>query len=180
MRTMDRSTPHFRLSRRALVAGAACVPFAAGLGLQAVRADTSALTPQTKLVVGAATDLALRLSGEWDKLPFQLEIVNITGGPASIAAFHANALDVAAGNDIPPIECQFIGLNPRIVAVTLRRDTDPPEVVYGIAPKAQIKTLADLRGKKIAYSPGQMQGSVVLRTLVLAGLKQSEDRKSVV
>lgn len=167
---MDRRRQNFRLSRRALVAGVACAPFAAGLA----RADSSALTPQTKLVVGAATDLALRLSGELDKLPFQLETVNITGGPGSIAAFHANALDLAAGNDIPPIECQFIGLNPRIVAVTLRKDTDPPEVVYGIAPKAQIKTLADLRGKRIAYSPGQMQGSVVLRTLVLAGLKQSD------
>ena len=164
---MERRTKHFRLSRRTLLAGAACAPFAA-------RAATSALTPQTKLVVGAATDLALRLSGEYDKLPFQLETVNITGGPSSIAAFHANALDLAEGNDIPPIEAQFIGLDPRIVAVTVRKDTDPPLVVFGIAPKAQIKTIADLRGKRIAYSPGQMQGSVVLRTLVLAGLKQSD------
>jgi len=162
------------LSRRALIAGAAGAGIAGGLNWRTARADTGALPPNTRLVVGAATDLALRLSGELDKLPFQLETVNITGGPSSIAAFHAHALDLASCNDIPAIEAQFIGLNPRIVSVILRKDTDPPEVVFGIAPKATIKTLADLRGKRIAYSPGQMQGSVVLRSLALAGLKQSD------
>jgi sulfonate transport system substrate-binding protein len=152
----------------------ALAPFTGGLNFQTAKADPGSLTPTTKLTVGLETDLALRLSGELDKLPFQLEVVNITGGPSSIAAFHANALDVAIGNDIPPIEAEFIGLDPRIVAVTFRKDTDAPEVVFGIAPKAQIKTLADLRGKRIAYSPGQMQGAVVLRTLALAGLKQSD------
>jgi len=160
-----------RLSRRAMIAGAG---LSAGLSWRGANAGITSLPPQTKLVVGAATDLALRLSGALATLPFELETVNITGGPSSIAAFHAHALDLAESNDIPAIEAQFIGLDPRIVAVTLRKDTDPPEVVFGIAPKARIKTLADLRGQRIAFSPGQMQGAVVLRSLALVGLKISD------
>jgi sulfonate transport system substrate-binding protein len=53
-----------------------------------------------------------------------------------------------------------------------------PLYELGIAPGAGIASLEDLRGKKIAYSPGQAQGALVLRILEKAGLKQ-EDVKLV-
>ncbi len=41
-------------------------------------------------------------------------------------------------------------------------------------PARNINKLADLRGKKIAYSPGQAQGALVLRILQKAGLRKQD------
>jgi sulfonate transport system substrate-binding protein len=143
------------------------------LPLDAPIPDT--VPPGTELVVGGTTiDLALTLSGERAKLPFALRVVNITGGPDTIAAFNGNALDVGASADIPPIEAHFIGMAAKIVAVRFRREHAVPTYQFGIAPKGQIATLADLRGKRIAFSPGQAQGSVVLRTLKQFGVAQGD------
>ncbi len=51
----------------------------------------------------------------------------------------------------------------------------PPLYELGVAPGgAGITDLQGLRGKKIAYSPGQAQGALVLRILEKAGLQQSD------
>ena len=44
----------------------------------------------------------------------------------------------------------------------------------GIAPGEDITSLADLKGKKIAYSAGQAQGALILRVLQKAGLSQDD------
>jgi sulfonate transport system substrate-binding protein len=47
-----------------------------------------------------------------------------------------------------------------------------------VAPHAGVRALADLRGKRIAFSPGQVQGEIVLRSLEAAHLT-SHDVKLV-
>jgi sulfonate transport system substrate-binding protein len=130
----------------------------------------------TQLVVGdPATQVALELSGEIGKFSFPVKFANISGGPQTTEAFRANALDVGAVADIPPIHATWTGLDVRIVASQYRVDAvNFPLYELGIAPGAGIKELSDLRGKKIAYSPGQAQGALVLRILEKAGLKQSD------
>lgn len=49
-----------------------------------------------------------------------------------------------------------------------------PNYQIGIGPHVKVDALADLRGKKIAYSPGQAQGALVLRILHKVGLKKSD------
>jgi sulfonate transport system substrate-binding protein len=142
------------------------------LPLDAPIPDT--VPPGTVLRTGGLHDLELKLSGEADKLPFKLEFVNISAGPPTINAFHAKALDVGFSNDVPAIQAMWLGLDVRIIAVRLRRDPETPAFQFGIAPKAHIASLADLRGKKIAFSPGQAQGSVVLRTLKQYGIRRDE------
>jgi sulfonate transport system substrate-binding protein len=122
-------------------------------------------------VVGGPTLLPMfKLSGELAKLPFKVEFTTISGGPAVLDAFRANALDVGAGNDIPAIHETWLGFDVKIIAVTRRHS----RVQLGIAPGSNIRTLTDLRGKKIAYSAGQAQGSLVLRVLKRYGIKKSE------
>jgi sulfonate transport system substrate-binding protein len=142
------------------------------LPLDAPIPDT--VPPGTVLRFGGQHDLEFKLSGEADKLPFKLEFVNISGGPGTINAFHAKALDVGFSNDIPAIQAIWLGLDVRIVAFRQRLDPEMPAFQFGIAPKAHIASLADLRGKKIAFSPGQAQGSVVLRTLKQYGIRKDE------
>lgn len=108
----------------------------------------------------------------WDKeLPFTIRWAQITGGPDVTEAFHAGALDVGVGANIPPIHATWVGLPVRIIALRQRRDPlAHPAFVWGIAPAAGIKTLRDLKGKRIAFSPSQVQSQVVVETLKAIGL----------
>ncbi|MBT1159510.1 ABC transporter substrate-binding protein [Aminobacter anthyllidis] len=121
------------------------------------------------------TQRALELSGLIDKLPFKVEWANISGGPQTIEAFRANALDVGSVADIPPIHATWTGLKVKIIAAKFRKEpVAHPIYQLGIAPGVEVKTLADLRGKRIAFSPGQAQGALVLRVLQAAGLKKED------
>jgi sulfonate transport system substrate-binding protein len=130
----------------------------------------------TRLVIGdPAGQRALILSGQIDKLPFQVEWANIQGGPLTIEAFRAGALDIGAVADIPPIHATWTGVPVKIVAASFRQDPIAhPIYQLGIAPGVTVKTLADLKGKRIAFSPGQAQGILVLRVLEKAGLTQQD------
>jgi len=134
--------------------------------------------PGTTLAIGdPRIEFALRLSGEIKKLPFKVNWANISGGPNTLQAFRAKVLDLGNVADIPPIHAHWTGLPVKIVAVRFRQDpTNHPIYQLGIAPGAGINSLADLRGKRIAYSPGQAQGALVLRILKKAGLSQKDVR----
>ena len=132
--------------------------------------------PGTELTVGdPATQQVLEATGWAKDLPFRIHWVRITGGPAVTEAFHARALDVGLAADIPPIHAVWVGIPVKTIAVAFRRDPlNHPSFQIAISPKAHIATLADLRGKRIAFSPGQVQGEVVLRTLREQGLSRSD------
>ncbi|MFD3523394.1 ABC transporter substrate-binding protein [Streptomyces sp. NPDC058653] len=134
--------------------------------------------PDTELTIGSPEiEVALKLSGQIDKLPFKVTWANLSGGPQCSEAFRANSLDVCAAAEIPSIHAHWTGLDTKLVAAAFR--TDPiknPIYELGIAPGADIDSLADLRGKKIAYSPGQAQGALVLRILAKAGLTKDDVR----
>lgn len=180
-------SPSLRPSRlRAAAAAAALLPV---LGLLGACDEASAgpklgldeplptkVPKGTTLIVGdPQTKIALELSGEIDEFTFDVEFANISGGPQTTEAFRAEALDVGAVADIPPIHATWTGLDVKIVAAKYR--TDPitnPIYQLGIAPGVAVKDLDDLRGKRIAYSPGQAQGALVLRVLQKAGLSQDD------
>ena len=61
------------------------------------------------------------------------------------------------------------------MATTSRVDAiNHPVYELGVAPGVDVTSLEDLKGKKIAYSPGQAQGALVLRALDKAGLTQDD------
>jgi sulfonate transport system substrate-binding protein len=142
----------------------------------AASAIAETVPPGTTLTIGdPKTQLALELSGQIDKLPFKITWANISGGPRTIEAFRAKALDIGSVADIPPIHANWTGLPVKIFAASFRQDPiRHPIYQLGIAPGAKIDAIADLRGKKIAYSPGQAQGALVLRILQKANLTQKD------
>lgn len=143
------------------------------LSLDAPLPDT--VPAGTTLVVGDPLVQRVFQHLGWEKqLPFRIQWTEAYGGPKVNQAFMAKALDVGATADIPPIHATWIGIPVKIVAYRLRQDPLAyPTYTLGIAPGAAITTLADLRGKRIAYSPGQAQGAVVLRTLAAAGIPRT-------
>ncbi|MCU1568398.1 MAG: transporter [Pseudarthrobacter sp.] len=137
----------------------------------------TSLPAGTTIKVGDPTvKVALELSGLNKELEgFNVEFANISGGPQTTEAFRANALDVGSVADIPPIHATWTGLDVRSIASAYRQDAvNHPIYELGIAPGAGISSLQELRGKKVAYSPGQAQGALVLRILEKAGLAQDD------
>ncbi len=131
----------------------------------------------TTITVGdPSIRVALELSGLIKDLDgINVKFANISGGPQTTEAFRANALDVGSVADIPPIHATWTGLDVRIIASVYRQDAvNHPLYELGVAPGSGIGKLEDLRGKKVAYSPGQAQGALVLRILEKAGLSQDD------
>jgi sulfonate transport system substrate-binding protein len=128
----------------------------------------------TKLVIADQAERlqsALRISGELDKLPFQVEFANFVGGPAILEAFRAGAVDVAQVGDVPPIHALIAGQDVPIVAAY---QTSTNSLKLAVAPGKTATTLADLKGKKIAYAEGTGQQASVLRAIAKAGLKPGD------
>ncbi|MER8395194.1 ABC transporter substrate-binding protein [Mesorhizobium sp. M1340] len=151
-------------------------PFSAEAGSPDAGKLPTKIPEGTVLRIGdPETQRALELSGLIDQLPFKVEWANISGGPQTIEAFRANALDVGSVADIPPIHATWTGLKVKIIAAKFRKEpVAHPIYQLGIAPGVEVKTLADLRGKRIAFSPSQAQGALVLRVLQAAGLNKED------
>ncbi|GIF04773.1 ABC transporter substrate-binding protein [Actinoplanes siamensis] len=126
--------------------------------------------PTIQAVLGAAG-----LDKELDTAGVRVEWANISGGPQSIQAFRADKLDCSAVADIPSLFAAWTGTSTRIVFQSVT--VDPlkfPVYQLGVAPGVNVTSLADLRGKRIAYSAGQAQGALVLRVLQKAGLTRKD------
>jgi len=55
----------------------------------------------TKIVVGdPATEVALKLSGQYDKVSKYVQFANLSGGPQTTEAFRAHALDLGSVAEI--------------------------------------------------------------------------------
>ncbi|WP_432571877.1 ABC transporter substrate-binding protein [Kineococcus sp. SYSU DK005] len=175
--------PRPRTARRvpgALAAAAALALLAACAG---GRADAAAERPaQVPRQVPAGTALVvadqsqqlqtvLAASGQDAELAADVRYANFTGGPAILEAFRAGAADLATVGDTPPIQALASGADVRIVAA---RRSSPDASRLAVAPGAGVRTLEDLRGKRIAYAEGTAQQSIVLRALAGASLRTSD------
>ena len=174
-----RIRPPFRttlLTAVGLLALSACGGGEAGPRLALTAALPDEPAEGTVLRVGdPATQVALETSGLIDDLGIEVEWSNITGGPKTLEAFRADAIDIGSVADIPPLFAHWTGTDVRIVAA--RETVDPeehPTYELGVAPGVDVEDVEDLAGKRIAYSPGQAQGALVLNVLREAGLTQDD------
>lgn len=180
-----------RITRRSSVAASVTVAAISLAGLSACNAvkddaDSAALDADTPVSDEVDPDTVLRIgdprtqsvledAGLLDELEFTPEWANMDGGPKTLEAFRADALDVGAVADIPPLFATWT--NEPVRVVSQRQTVDPlehPTYELGVAPGADINDIKDLKGKRIAYSPGQAQGALVLRVLEEAGLSQDD------
>jgi len=174
------------MSRKRLLPALALLALVAGCGANAAADDSAKLSLDAplptavpdgaKIVVGdPATEVALKLSGQYDKVAKYVQFANLSGGSQTTEAFWAHALDLGSVAEIPPIHATWTGLHVKIVASKFRQDPlHHPIYKLGVAPGVSVKTLGDLRGKKIAYSPGQAQGALILKVLKKAGLTKDD------
>ncbi|GAB3940604.1 ABC transporter substrate-binding protein [Kribbella albertanoniae] len=174
---MSKSFKYFALAALLVVSGCSGAAQAGGGAKLALDAPLPTTVPDgAKIVVGdPATQVAFKLSGQFDKVSKYVEFANLSGGPQTTEAFRAHALDLGSVAEIPAIHATWTGLKVKIVASKFRQDAiNHPIYELGIAPGVNVKTLADLRGKSIAFSPGQAQGALILKVLKKAGLTKDD------
>ncbi|HTU57323.1 MAG TPA: ABC transporter substrate-binding protein [Polyangiales bacterium] len=165
-------TPTLLATLALLLATAACQRDAPATQLAFDQPIPNEFPAHTRLALGdPQVRKQLTLMGELDKLPFSAEWANISGGPDTIQAFRAGALDGGSVGDTPPIHAAFTGLDIKIIMVSWR---DKPIYRLVTAPGTNIESLSDLRGKRIGYSPGQAMGALVQRVLEKTGISQQE------
>ena len=93
--------------------------------------------------------------------------VEFAAGPPIMEAMNAGAIDFAATGDTPPIFAQAAGVPFVYVGGQPVRGENQAIVVRADGP---ITTVADLRGRRVAYTRGSSAHNVVVKALAQAGL----------
>jgi sulfonate transport system substrate-binding protein len=109
----------------------------------------------------------LRLSGEGDKLAAEVSFANFSSGPLRLEAIRAGAAQVGAVGDVPPILAHFSDADVVIVGAVV---TSGANSLIATAPNSGVKSVADLKGKKVGVNVGTAQQAILLRNLKAAGL----------
>lgn len=107
-----------------------------------------------------------------DNTPYKVNFHNLRGGNLVIEALAANQIDAGCGSQIPPIFAAASGNDSNLKIVAIRRGaTLNQEVIVGPKTKDTIKTIADLKGKKVAYVKNTTAHYFLNKMLEDAGLK---------
>lgn len=145
--------------------------FAGLLGLASAHCALAA-DPQSLRIGYQKSSVALVIAKEQGLLEkrfpdTQVKWIEFPAGPQMLEALNIGALDVGSTGDIPPLFAQaagadlvYIGAEPaKPAAETLLVRSDSP-----------VQTVAELKGKKVAFQKGSSSHNLLLRALNKAGL----------
>lgn len=101
----------------------------------------------------------------------QIKWVEFPAGPQMLEALNVNSIDLGSTGDIPPIFAQaaradllYVGAEP----------PKPKAEVILVAKNSPIKSVADLKGHKVAFQKGSSSHNLLLRALQKEGMKFSD------
>lgn len=97
--------------------------------------------------------------------------VEFPAGPQMLEALNVGSIDLGSTGDIPPIFAQAAGAD--LVYVGAEPPKPKAEVIL-VAENSPIKTVAELKGRKVAFQKGSSSHNLLLRALQQAGLKFSD------
>ncbi|MGV6477630.1 aliphatic sulfonate ABC transporter substrate-binding protein [Azotobacter vinelandii] len=97
----------------------------------------------------------------------RIDWIEFPAGPQMLEALNIGSLDIGSTGDIPPLFAQAAG------ADLLYIGAEPPkpraEVIL-VAPDSPIRSVAELKGRKVALQKGSSAHNLLLRALAAAGL----------
>ena len=106
------------------------------------------------------------LEKEYPQTKFQW--IEFPAGPQMLEALNIGSIDLGSTGDIPPIFAQAAGAD----LVYIGSEPAKPKAEVILVPEnSPLKSVADLKGHKIAFQKGSSSHNLVLRALQKAGLK---------
>ncbi|WP_447773461.1 ABC transporter substrate-binding protein [Variovorax boronicumulans] len=167
-------TPDFPLDRRRLLQAAAAWGVAASGVAQAAALprDPSNLSGVT-LRVGTYKGLwrpLLTASGQADT-PYKIDWRELNNGVLHIEAINGDALDLGSGSEIPPVFAARQKSSVRLVAVT-HEDLNNQATLA--RKDSAIRSIADLKGKRVGYVRATTSHYYLAKQLAEAGLSFSD------
>jgi sulfonate transport system substrate-binding protein len=155
----------FSLSRRSLAGAALLLPAFGALG------HARAAVPLRIGYQKNGSLVIVRQQNGLKALPAAVEWVEFTSGPPILEALNAGAIDFCATGDTPPIFAQAAGADVIYVGGQPIVGTNSAILVRQDSP---IRTLADLRGKRVAYTKGSSAHNFVVQALASVGMKPAD------
>lgn len=115
---------------------------------------------------------AFELSGEAENLPFEIEWVNLNGGPAILEGIRSGSVDVGRVGAIPSIYAYASGDDVPVIAAIR---TDPGAFQIATSTESDIEDIDDITpGTRIAFPEGTVHAGTILNLLDKAGLEPDE------
>jgi sulfonate transport system substrate-binding protein len=114
----------------------------------------------------------MRAAGALNGASFKVNFVEFDSGPLVDAGFAAHRIDIGVMGDLPAALAVKSGLPVRAVAVDL-----PIGASEFLVAEPGISSIAQLRGKPVAYTTGTAEQAFALRALKSAGLTQADVRQ---
>ncbi|MFP1867745.1 sulfonate ABC transporter substrate-binding protein [Lonsdalea quercina] len=97
--------------------------------------------------------------------------IEFPAGPQLLEALNVGSIDVGSTGDTPPIFAQAAGADLLYIGV---EPPKPKAEVILVAANSPVKSVADLKGKRVALQKGSSSHNLVLRALQQAGLSFSD------
>ncbi len=122
---------------------------------------------------GYATQQLLLQKAGLDDTPYKITDSVFQGGNLQLEALGAGAIDLASASEIPPIFAAQSGGAGTLATIAVRQGTTLLQEVVVPAGSA-IKTVADLKGKRVAYVQNTTAHLFLFESLQKAGLNWSD------
>ncbi|WP_336280150.1 sulfonate ABC transporter substrate-binding protein [Cronobacter dublinensis] len=145
---------------------------AAGLSLFAAAAYASAPAPEALRIGYQKGSVSMVLAKSHQLLEkryphTKISWVEFPAGPQLLEALNVGSIDLGSTGDIPPIFAQAAGAD--LVYIGSEPPKPKAEVLL-VAENSPIKSVADLKGHKVAFQKGSSSHNLLLRALQKAGL----------
>ncbi len=140
----------------------------------AVRDDGSVDLSKVTITVGdqkGGSKALLAAAGDLDKIPYTIKWKSFTSGPPLLEALNAGAIDIGGVGNTPPLFAAAAKSKIEVVSGATMGAKGDTIVVPKDSP---IKSVADLKGKKVAVAEGSSANYNLLAQLEKAGLSYKD------
>jgi sulfonate transport system substrate-binding protein len=111
-----------------------------------------------------------QITGVFDKAPYKVTFARFTYGPPLVQAAASGDIDLGVVGDVPPITGAATEYGFSVVGVAHYINTKIPDEDIIVPKTSPIRTLRQLKGKKIAVPEGSSANGLVLLALKSVGL----------
>jgi sulfonate transport system substrate-binding protein len=123
---------------------------------------------------GDGSQALSQITGVFDQAPYKVTFARFTYGPPLVQAAASGDIDLGVVGDVPPITGAATEYGFSVVGVAHYINTKIPDEDIIVPKGSPIRTLSQLKGKKIAVPEGSSANGLVLLALKSVGLTPSD------